>query len=69
MNNTYETLFDLITENAPEYKFYDLYALDSSCYVWLGNVANVFEFYELELVDWVDEEAKAIYLVKSIEEL
>lgn len=61
----YKPLMDVIMESAPEYKQYDLYIYDPiyDGYTWAGNIADVYEHYELEMVDWIDEDKKCLALV------
>ena len=67
----HESLADVIMENAPKYKQFDVYAYSTAMpgYVWVGKVYHIFDKYPLEIVDMVDEENGAIYFLDFLEEL
>ena len=67
----HQPLADVIMENAPEYKQFDVYAYSTSlpCYVWMGKVFQIYDEHPLEDVDMVDEEGGAIYLLNFLEEM
>lgn len=66
----HETLADVIMEGSPSYKEFDVYAYSIAMpgYVWVGKVHHIFDQYPLEIVDMVDEEGGAIYLLDFIDE-
>lgn len=66
----HQPLADVIMENAPEYKQFNVYAYSESLpgYVWIGKVHHIYDQYPLEYVDMIDEEEGAIYLLDFIDE-
>lgn len=66
----HQPLADVIMENAPEYKQFDVYGYSKLLpgYVWMGKVFQIFDNYPLAIVDMVDEEGGAIYLLDFIDE-
>ena len=66
----HQPLTDVIMENAPEYKQFDVYGYSKalSGYVWVGKVFQIFDNYPLAIVDMVDEEEGVIYLLDFSDE-
>lgn len=67
----HQPLSDVIMENAPEYKQFDVYAYSLALpgYVWMGKAFQIYDEHPLEDVDMVDEEGGAIYLLNFLEDM
>lgn len=67
----HQPLADVIMENAPEYKQFDVYAYSLALpgYVWMGKVHQIYDEHPLDDVDMVDEEGGAIYLLNFLEKM
>lgn len=67
----HETLTDVIMENPPEYKFFDMYVYTSDLpgYAWMGRVCDIYDEYPLEIVDYIDDEKGEMYFLRTAEEM
>lgn len=65
MKNTYMgTLEDIILENAPEYKYFDVFIQDiEGDVVWIGYVYNIYDEYQFNYVRYINEANREIWIV------
>ena len=65
MKSTYMgTLEDVILENAPEYKYFDVFIQDiEDDIVWIGYVYNIYDEYQFNYVRYINEANREIWIV------
>lgn len=66
-----ETFEDVIMENAPAYKFFDMFVYDEYMpgYVWTGKAYDMLDFYPLEIIDYIDDTKGEMYFLRTAQEM